>query len=580
MTHRFPSPSFILAAVALGLAITAPGCGSPGQERPTVVLAGKVLGADGNPPRKARVAVTTGPRLGSRELALVEPGEDGSFTIEVPGDVPCFLRIAAVDHRETAVPVYLEPEEGGATVTVRLARNPFVENPERVRLTGSWLEFNWREAVEMNRRKDGTWTWEGQVQPGDDGRVSYQLLDIVPGHSVNGTDAVDFEYDGGGDWTSIVEAPDGRVRIVFDPAKLPPAGPGDLPRVAWDGKHRWLSDLFELRQEGRAVQSALFERYRELEGSGRKVTEKALGDMMTRLVAYRERLAKIAAADGPVPYRAWVASHLLAAFLPGDIVDDQGRVARELRAAWDVARPLLPATSPFWIGVDSWTLYRLARAIDGDEIPALLEALARDNPVRDVRGQAMLALLRRADEARDEQAARRWWNELSQRYGDERAYQWDLKRFDPDRRIAVGRPVPSFEVTTLDGRRLTDRDLRGKVVLLDFWATWCGPCISEMPHLHEAWRRYHDRGFEVVSFSLDASPDAVREFRRGEWKMPWTHVFLEGGFGSEVARAFEISSIPEPILVGRDGTIVAVAPETRGSGLLAAVERALGAETR
>ncbi len=576
MSRRLQSP-LLLAVLALALALVAPGCGESGHGEPSVTLAGKVLGADGAPCRKARVAVSAGPRLGSRELALAEPGSDGSFTVEVPAGMPTFLRIAAVDHRETAVPVYLEPGEDGAEVTVRLARNPFVENPERVRLTGSWLDFNWRKAVDMTRREDGTWTWEGEVEPGDDGRVAYQLLDVVPGHSVNGTDAVDFEYDGGGDWMSIVEAPKGHVRIVFDPAKLPPAGEGDLPSVAWDGGHRWLGELFALRREGRAVQSALFERYRELEGSGREVTEEALGDVMGRLAAYRERLATVAPGDGPAPYRAWVASHLLAAFLPGDVVNDQERASRELRAAWSVARPLLPATSPFWVGVDSRTLYRLAKVVGGDEVPALLEALARENPVRDVRGQAMLALLRRADEARDEQAARRWWNELSQRYGDERAYQWDLKRFDPDRKVAVGKPVPSFEVTTLEGKKLTDRDLRGKVVLLDFWATWCGPCIGEMPHLHEAYRKFHDRGFEIVSFSLDASPDAVKEFRKGEWKMPWTHVFLEGGFDSKVAQAFEVSGIPEPVLVGRDGTIVAVEPDTRGSDLLGAIEKALAA---
>jgi len=569
----------VVALSVLAAVLALPGCRGGGDRTATVPLAGKVLAAAGTAPRRARVAVALGPRTGSREIAVVEPGADGKFSIAVPADTPCFLHVAAVDHEEAAVPVFLESGTEGAAVTVRLAANFYLHEPERVRIVGSWSDFDWRKAVEMTRQEDGTWTWEGEVEPGENGRVGYQLLDVVPNHSVNGTDAVDFEYDGGGDWISLVDARDGKARIVFDPSRLPTGGSGTRLEVSWDDAHRWLGEFHALLQEGSSARGALFFRYRKVEEE-EEITEESLGEPFQRLVAYRRRLAEVARSGSPEPFRAWAASRLLAAFLPGDLLRDGKRAARELADAWEIARPLLPPRSPFWAGVDSHTLYRLVGTVGEDDggMVTLLETLARENPVRDVRGQAMLALLHRADESGDEQAARRWWNEASQQFGDDRAYQWDLKRFDPDRRIAVGRPVPHFEVETVDGRKLSDRDLRGKVVLLDFWATWCGPCVGEMPNLHEAWRRFHDRGFEIVSFSLDSSPDAVRKFRDGKWKMPWTHVFLEGGFDAPVAKTFEVTGIPEPVLVGRDGTIVAIEPETRGTDLLAAVEKALARE--
>ncbi|HEX6813966.1 MAG TPA: redoxin domain-containing protein [Planctomycetota bacterium] len=106
----------------------------------------------------------------------------------------------------------------------------------------------------------------------------------------------------------------------------------------------------------------------------------------------------------------------------------------------------------------------------------------------------------------------------------------------------------------LAGKPIDLAEYKGKVVLLDFWATWCGPCIAELPHLLAAYEKYHDKGFEIVGISLDQDPAALERFI-AERKMTWRQ-HMDGK--NEVAAAYGVRSIPATFLIGADGKIAAV----------------------
>lgn len=116
--------------------------------------------------------------------------------------------------------------------------------------------------------------------------------------------------------------------------------------------------------------------------------------------------------------------------------------------------------------------------------------------------------------------------------------------------------------TTVDGKKFDLADLRGKVVLVDFWATWCPPCVEEVPQLVETYEKFKDRGFEIVGISLDSDKSALEKFT-AENKMTWPQFSDGKGWDNELAQRFKIQSVPTMWLLGRDGKLVDPSPRTR-----------------
>ena len=107
----------------------------------------------------------------------------------------------------------------------------------------------------------------------------------------------------------------------------------------------------------------------------------------------------------------------------------------------------------------------------------------------------------------------------------------------------------------LSGKAFDQKSLAGKVVLVDFWATWCGPCVAEIPNMLEQYEKYHAKGFEVVGISLDEDKEKVDAFI-AENKIPWPIIYAGKGWQDPTAQFYGISGIPQLILIGRDGKVI------------------------
>jgi thiol-disulfide isomerase/thioredoxin len=119
---------------------------------------------------------------------------------------------------------------------------------------------------------------------------------------------------------------------------------------------------------------------------------------------------------------------------------------------------------------------------------------------------------------------------------------------------APGEPI-DLTFTATDGSPVNVASLRGKVVLLDFWATWCPPCREEVPNVVAAYNKYHAQGFEVVGISLDQSRDSLDQFTAGNG-MVWPQYFDGQGWGNSLAERFGIHSIPQMWLLDKQGRVV------------------------
>ena len=128
-----------------------------------------------------------------------------------------------------------------------------------------------------------------------------------------------------------------------------------------------------------------------------------------------------------------------------------------------------------------------------------------------------------------------------------------VQRFIERPELARARMAPNFRVTTLDDTTITLESLAGKVVLIDFWATWCGPCREALPHIQKIAQRFNGQPFVVLSVSLDSDEGKWKDFTAKN-NMTWLQ-YRDGGFDGKIATTFGVRAIPSTFTIDADGVL-------------------------
>src|SRR3989441_9826764 len=137
---------------------------------------------------------------------------------------------------------------------------------------------------------------------------------------------------------------------------------------------------------------------------------------------------------------------------------------------------------------------------------------------------------------------------------------------------ATRKAAPAWELKEVTGKVVRSSDFKGKVGLLDFWATWCPPCRAELPSVIKTYEKHHPKGFEIIGISLDKEEAKLTSFTK-EKEMTWQQYFDGKGWGNNLAAKYGVQSIPATYLLDGEGQIIA--KDLRGEEMDGAVAKAL-----
>ena len=239
----------------------------------------------------------------------------------------------------------------------------------------------------------------------------------------------------------------------------------------------------------------------------------------------------------------------------------------------------VPPTSPAW-SLEPRLLLSAVSAMTDQKTADAYIAKARENHADpSVRGPLVYNQFEEGFHEKNEILWKGALAELDREYAKEIYTKEAHRMLEYAAKTAPGIAAPAFTIKSLEDpkKTFTNASFAGKYLLLDFWATWCGPCRAEMPQLHAAYGKFKGRGLQILSLSFDQKVEDIAPYRAdSSHAMPWNHAFVEDGFRSPLAEAYGVRGIPKPILVGPDGKILATENDLRGDNLDKTLEKYLG----
>ncbi len=489
-----------------------------------------------------------------RPLWVAETGPGGEFAFRVSRNEMTLLRFLGGGLRDLVVP--LPPGVDRVRLDVVLGPEPWPIDAERVSVVSALNGFGLCGGRLMEEQSDGSFFVA--ITDAPTGRFPYLICEERTRRLYPGTAADEWELDGKGRPRAVLLPREGPMTVRFDPRLLQGEGSESCLRVLeGPASIERFVDLYEGMRDERLRVARGYDRVEQ--------KHETAEEFLAALERDAEEKAAVVAGEPDPAVRSFAAVTSLAAW------DNQPNAKLLARFAIDEVGP----ASPYW-GLFPRILLGLPARTGAsiDEIGRFIERVVRESPDRRVRAEALLALLQFAREG-DPDLYARTRRELLRELPESAAAEQVRESWPASLPLGRGRPFPRVRIPALEkGRAAIDLGgFRGRWVLLDFWAVWCGPCVEEIPVLARIEKRFRDR-LSVVSVSLDRKREHVEAFR-ANGAMPWLHGFLEKGFEDPLAKRLAIRAVPTYFLIGPDGTLRATSFDLRPGGIEASLDRYL-----
>ncbi|MCZ6683334.1 MAG: redoxin domain-containing protein, partial [Planctomycetota bacterium] len=316
----------------------------------------------------------------------------------------------------------------------------------------------------------------------------------------------------------------------------------------WDGYAEWV------KTQGREQSPEALEEYEKINGEPLKDIAE---DWIPK---YRDQLTKFAGTD-LIPK---IRSTLLMIYGNERMSEDWLNLFLEFAA---------DTPDHEWVGEEASRALHNAKSLDRSaELLTTLRGILKSCPDGDSAPAIRFALAQRAERDGDVKIARAGYQEVVRlhrgtRHGDKA--EGALYELD---NLQAGMPAPSFSVTDIHRRPISLASLRGKVVLLDFWATWCGPCLGELPTIVDIHKSFKGKDFALIGVSLDSDGVALARFLKDR-ELDWPQICDLKRWDTHLAKLYHVRGIPRTILIDRKGKIAQ--RDLRGEELKKAVEEML-----
>lgn len=571
----------IFAVVLLGLC----GTSTMAIAQPTIpavkpaVITGTVLGSDGRPMARADVvltAVLSNDPDGAPELARARTDARGRFAIASSHIGGAILTLHGTGHEPRYNSLDLSPGYQ-LQINARLARVRYAANLDSVRVAGDFNGFRSDTSARLLQRNlDGVYTLDVPVTSDS---LTYVLLRLTQRGATNGT-ANDAQVFTGNGYRSVTRATAGIARVTFDPARaVRDTTPAHVEFIGGaEARAARLSDSL-------AKHTAL---YSQINRSGRKA------DTGTWSPSVHRAMRELSREKSPLVREMLLLELMQLAQLGGAVPPRIGGIAlNELApnaSAWTTRESLVESLPflPQWVADSVVHLMRPAPAeimssadsarvrISNAKLAARFDSSARTATSDGAQAQWMqwaVATTYGWLPARSTETLARLQAQHPARY----ATLFALQQWGSQQKLRKSALLPPLNVSTVSDTavRITNAQLAGKTVLIDFWATWCSPCLEEMSYLHDAYKEFSNKGLEILSISANDSVTEVNTFRAKRWPMPWLNGWVSGGMRGEQFRNYDIYGVPRVVLVGPDGVIIATGQELRGAALGATLRRVL-----
>lgn len=517
-------------------------------------ITGKILGWDGEPEDEAGITIIDESNIDNTKY--IKADKNANYEISLNDNKIYTLKFSATNHNSYEFKIITLDYPVERTLDIMLEPYIYDKNSIPV-ILGSFNDWDFDIGViQMQKAADGKYYAE---LPIENGEVRYQIMNILKGkssRSINGSMHDSLIFDNDGDYESIVKYNAKKVKIEFDPRNIAiqrqelqflSISPEllsqiNLNEILKNYSNDWRNQFLiakmnkdSLRAD--SVRSAAFVGLEQL-------IEKQTFDE-ARLLAYLEYLQNINTA-----------------FDIAAIIAINPNILKSLFE-------LIPAKSDIWLGY-SYSIYTaLHIAYSSPTKSEFFQNILTANNNDEFKVKFLFDALRMSYQLYDKESNVAIYNIIKEKYPEHKLTKKALREFSPYKRIAKGNKLPKFTIkNSLDTTQIiTNSDLMGKYVLIDFWASWCGPCVMEIPLLQSIYEEYQSKGLEILSISLDEDIEAPRKFASGRFKISWLNTWQGGQFDSEISEIFEIINIPTLIFVNKEGIIIEINGKLYGEDL-------------